>query len=190
MQGKSIIFSAPSGAGKTTIVKKLLDKPELKLEFSVSATTRNPRGNEIDGKDYYFISIEDFKKKISQDALVEWEEVYKNYFYGTLKSELSRIWNKGNNVVFDVDVKGGINLKKIFKNNALSIFIMPPSLEILENRLRERGTETEEKIQQRLAKAKLEIYFKSQFDICIINDVLNNSIEQTYDIVLGFLNSL
>jgi guanylate kinase len=187
MQGKSIIFSAPSGTGKTTILKKLLEFPELNLEFSVSATTRKPRLNEVDGKDYYFLSVGDFKKRISENGLVEWQEVYENSLYGTLKTELNRIWNKGNNATFDVDVKGGLNLKKVFGKNALAIFIAPPSLKVLESRLRDRGTETDDNIQQRLAKANYEMSFKSQFDNTIINDVIENSVKQAYKIILEFI---
>ena len=187
MQGKCIIFSAPSGAGKTTILKRLLEFPELKLEFSISATTRKPRNDETHGKDYYFLSKEDFNKKIAEHELIEWEEVYENTFYGTLKSELERIWKKEKNVAFDVDVKGGINLKGIFGKNALSVFIEPPSLEILKNRLLTRGTDSKDTIQQRLAKAKFEISFKSQFDKCIINDILEQTISKSYEIVSEFL---
>jgi len=187
MQGKYIIFSAPSGAGKTTIINKLLEFPELKLEFSISATTRIQRINEIDGRDYYFLSIKDFKEKISKNDLIEWEEVYKNTFYGTLKSEPERIWNKGKNVTFDVDVKGGLNLKKVFGQNALAIFIEPPSMKVLATRLRDRGTDVDDKIQQRLAKAKYEMSFKLQFDVAIINDVLENTIKQAYEIILEFI---
>lgn len=186
MQGKCIIFSAPSGAGKTTIIQQLLRHDELKLEFSISATTRPPRGQEVHGKDYYFLDTDIFKKKIENDELVEWEEVYENSFYGTLRSELQRIWDKDNNVAFDIDVKGGINLKKLFGENALAIFIMPPSIAILEERLRGRGTETEEKIQQRLARANYEISLASKFDVQLINDNLNKSVEEAYKKISDF----
>ncbi len=185
--GKCIIFSAPSGAGKTTVVKELLNKNDLKLEFSISATTRLPRGSEINGKEYYFLSIDEFKSAIEKNAFVEWEEVYENNFYGTLKSELDRIWLKGNQVIFDVDVKGGINLKHNFGENALSIFIQPPSLNVLEQRLRNRGTDSEEKIKQRLAKAEYELSFASQFDKKITNNLLNESIAEAEKIIHQFL---
>jgi guanylate kinase len=187
MQGKCIIFSAPSGAGKTTIVQQLLLREELKLEFSISATTRSPRGQEVQGKDYYFLSVPEFKNKIEKDALIEWEEVYENSFYGTLKSELNRIWEKGYNVAFDVDVKGGINMQKLFGDRALSIFICPPSLQVLEQRLRGRGTETEEKIQQRLARAEYELSFANYFDVQIVNDNLEKSIEKAVRHIKSFI---
>lgn len=187
MQGKCIIFSAPSGAGKTTIVQRLLRNKELKLEFSISATTRSPRGQEVHGTDYYFLSVPDFKNKIENDALIEWEEVYENSFYGTLKSELECIWEKGNHVAFDVDVKGGINMKKLFGKHALSIFIMPPSVAVLEQRLRGRGTETEDKIKQRLARAEYEISLANQFDVQIVNDVLERSIEEALGHIVRFV---
>ena len=189
MSGKCVIFSAPSGAGKTTIVKQLLLKPELKLEFSISATTRSPRGAEQNGKDYYFLSVENFKSQIENDGLVEWEEVYENSFYGTLKAELDRIWDKGNHVVFDVDVKGGLNLKKLFGKNALSIFIMPPSIEVLEERLRGRATDAEDKIKQRLAKAEFELSFAPQFDVQIINDVLETSIDEAFREISDYIRN-
>ena len=189
MSGKCVIFSAPSGAGKTTIVKQLLLKPELRLEFSISATTRSPRGAEQNGKDYYFLSIENFKSQIDNDGLVEWEEVYENSFYGTLKAELDRIWDKGNHVVFDVDVKGGINLKKLFGKNALSIFIRPPSIEVLEQRLRGRATDVEDKIKQRLAKAEFELSFAPQFDVQIINDVLETSINEAFREISDYIEN-
>lgn len=189
MTGNCIIFSAPSGAGKTTIIKELLNKPELGLEFSISATTRKPRGNEKNGIDYYFLEPDIFRLKIEEGELVEWEEVYTDTYYGTLKSELNRIWDKGNNVAFDVDVKGGLNLKKLFGANALSIFVMPPSLEVLEQRLRGRGTDTEDKIKQRLSKAEFELSFASKYDICIINDSLEKSISETYNAIQKFINN-
>lgn len=187
--GKCIIFSAPSGAGKTTIVKELLRKKELKLEFSISATTRQPRGKEVHGQDYYFLSVNEFKSKIDNNAFVEWEEVYENSYYGTLREELVRIWGKGNNVIFDVDVNGGLNLKKQFAKNTLSIFIMPPSLEILEQRLRGRGTDSDEIIKQRIAKARFELYFAPQFDVQIINETLDKSVHQAEEQILKFLSS-
>lgn len=186
MEGKVIIFSAPSGSGKTTLSKFVLQSfPQL--EFSVSATTRPPRPHEIHGKDYYFISTDEFKKLIQQDALVEWEEVYNGSFYGTLKSEVERIWEKNHHVVFDVDVKGGINLKKIFGNRALSIFIMPPSIDMLEKRLKKRGTESEEVIRKRVQKAFTEIDDYKYFDTLILNDRLEKSQKDIYQIIQHFL---
>lgn len=187
MQGKCVIFSAPSGSGKTTIVNHLLKKPELKLEFSISATTRPARNNEINGKDYYFLSPEEFKKKIENNELIEWEEVYNNTFYGTPKSEPERIWGKGNIVTFDVDVKGGLNLKKIFGSSALSVFVMPPSLQVLEKRLLDRKTESVEIIKQRLSRAEYELSFALQFDACIVNDNLEKCIAEAYNRILEFI---
>jgi guanylate kinase len=176
---KVIIFSAPSGAGKTTITRYILDKVE-RCEFSVSATTRGPRTHEKNGFDYYFISVDDFKDRIKNDAFVEWEEVYNNHFYGTLKSEVNRIWEKGNIVLFDVDVKGGINLKKYFGEKALSIFIMPPSMEVLEERLRKRATETEEAVQMRVTKAHKEMEYHVEFDCIVMNDDLATAQNDAY----------
>ncbi len=187
--GKSIIFSAPSGAGKTTIIGELLKKPELKLEFSISATSRNPRNAEVNAKDYYFLSKEDFLQKIDKNEFVEWEEVYNGSYYGTLKQELERIWSKGKLVAFDVDVKGGLNLKRIFKNDALLVFVMPPSVEELERRLRGRGTESEETLKTRIDKAKYEISYAEQFDVIITNDVLEQSVEKARETIEKFLNS-
>jgi len=184
--GKAIIFSAPSGSGKTTIVRALLDA-SLPLEFSISATSRAPRGTEKDGVDYYFLGINGFKEKIDQDALLEWEEVYVDQFYGTLKSETDRIWDNGNAVVFDVDVYGGIELKKILGDQALAIFIQPPSIEELERRLRGRNTESEEKIAQRLSKANEELEQGEAFDTTIVNDDLEKAIYETKAVVLEFL---
>jgi len=184
--GKAIIFSAPSGSGKTTIVRALLDAG-LPLEFSISATSRAPRGTEKDGVDYYFLGINGFKEKIDQDALLEWEEVYVDQFYGTLKSETDRIWDNGNAVVFDVDVYGGIELKKILGDQALAIFIQPPSIEELERRLRGRNTESEEKIAQRLSKANEELEQGEAFDTTIVNDDLEKAIYETKAVVLEFL---
>ncbi len=184
--GKAIIFSAPSGSGKTTIVRALLDAGLL-LEFSISATSRAPRGTEKDGVDYYFLGINGFKEKIDQDALLEWEEVYVDQFYGTLKSETDRIWDNGNAVVFDVDVYGGIELKKILGDQALAIFIQPPSIEELERRLRGRNTESEEKIAQRLSKANEELEQGEAFDTTIVNEDLEKAIYETKAVVLEFL---
>jgi len=178
MAGKLIVFSAPSGSGKTTIVKEILSENIFNFEFSVSATSREKRGKEVNGKDYYFLSVDEFKNKIANDEFVEWEEVYKNQFYGTLKSEVERIRNKGNNVIFDVDVVGGINIKKQYKNDCLTVFIMPPSIEELEKRLRNRETETEESIKKRLAKAEHEMTYSKDFDVVVVNDVLEVAVEE------------
>jgi guanylate kinase len=185
--GKCIIFSAPSGAGKTTLVHKLLESSDH-YAFSVSACSREPRENERDGVDYYFIGLENFKEKISENAFVEWEEVYKDNFYGTLKSELIRIWSMGKTVVFDVDVVGGLNLKKVFKNNALAIFVNPPSMQILEQRLRGRKTESEEKIQMRISKAKIEMDRAAEFDAIIENNILEQAVEQVKAVAAEFVN--
>ena len=178
MTGKLIVFSAPSGSGKTTIVRQLLSDNIFNLEFSVSATSREKRGKEVYGKDYYFLSVNEFKNKIANDEFVEWEEVYKNQFYGTLKSEVERIRNKGNNVIFDVDVVGGINIKKQYKDDCLTVFIMPPSIEELEKRLRNRGTETADSLKKRLAKAEHEMTYSKDFDVVVVNDVLEVAVEE------------
>lgn len=185
-KGKCIIFSAPSGAGKTTIVHFLL-KQNLGLEFSVSACSREPRGEEINGKDYYFLGLEGFKEKIKQNAFIEWEEVYTNNYYGTLKSEIERIWNNGHTVIFDVDVIGGLNLKRIFGEQALAIFVKPPSYEELEKRLRFRSTETEDKIRQRMEKANTELSFAKKFDKVLVNDNLETACEKAKNLVEYFL---
>ena len=187
-QGKAIIFSAPSGAGKTTIVRYLLEK-ELPLLFSISACSRNRRPNEIDGKDYYFLSIDDFKAKVANNAFVEWEEVYENNFYGTLKSEINRIWSSHQHVVFDVDVVGGLNLKKHFGDRALSIFIEPPSLDVLFKRLKNRATETEKSLNKRIEKATHEMKFCSFFDLIIINDRLEKAKKDAFEKVSKFLET-
>jgi guanylate kinase len=186
MNGKLVIISAPSGAGKTTIVKHLLDSG-LNLSFSVSATTRAKRDNETDGEDYFFLTIQEFKKRIENNEFVEWEEVYKDLLYGTLKSELERIWRIGKNVIFDVDVKGGISLKNKFGTDAIAIFIMPPSVAELENRLIKRATDTPEKIKIRVEKAKNELKFADQFDSIIVNHQLDKAKEETLKIVSSFL---
>lgn len=187
MKGKLIIFSAPSGAGKTTIVKKLLRK-NLNLEFSVSACSRPRRNNEEHGKDYYFFSVEEFKKKIQNNEFVEWEEVYKEHFYGTLKSEIERIRNKGKNVIFDVDVEGGLKLKKTFGKEALAIFIMPPSVDELQKRLIKRATDENSNINIRVDKASSEIQHARQFDMIIINDHLDRATQEAESAVSEFLN--
>ncbi len=186
MDGKLVIISAPSGAGKTTIVKHLLENG-LKLSFSVSATTRPLRGNETDGEDYFFLTVQQFKNKIENDEFVEWEEVYKDVFYGSLKSELERIWAKGNHVLFDVDVNGGISLKNKFGTNSIAIFIMPPSITELENRLVKRGTDTPEKIRMRIEKARNELKLANQFDTIIMNHQLDKAKEETLKVVASFL---
>ena len=187
MSGKVIIFSAPSGAGKSTVVNHLLGlHPEF--EFSISATSRAPRGEERDGVEYYFISARKFRSLIRQDAFVEYEEVYHDRFYGTLKSEVERIWAKGNVILFDVDVKGGVNLKRYFGDSALSVLIVPPSLEILEQRLRGRGTDSEEAILERLAKASSELAFAAgKFDRELVNDKLEDTFAEAEALVNGFL---
>ena len=186
LQGKVVIFSAPSGAGKTTIVKALLATQE-RLSFSVSACSRAPRGQEIDGKDYHFIGVPGFKSKIHNNEFVEWEEVYKDHFYGTLNTELNLIWRNNKTVVFDVDVVGGVNLKKKFGANALSIFVMPPSIDVLEERLRNRKTDSEDRINQRLSKAAQEIELSEDFDVIIENDRLEEAISQATKVVNEFL---
>jgi guanylate kinase len=178
MAGKAIIFSAPSGSGKTTIVKYLL-KNNNDLGFSISASTRDRRGrSEQNGKDYYFLSPMEFKSKIDKNEFIEWEEVYEGNFYGTLKSEIERIWDSGKNVVFDVDVKGGINLKKYFGDKALAIFVKVPSLEILTERLNDRGTESQESLSRRLFKAEFEMSFQDKFDVVLLNENLQKSLEE------------
>lgn len=188
MKGKLVIISAPSGAGKTTIVKHLLGKG-LNLEFSVSATTRTARSSEINGEDYFFLTVSEFRKKVDNNEFVEWEEVYKDLLYGTLKSELERIWAKGKHVIFDVDASGGINLKKKFNTESIAIFIMPPSIEELENRLLKRGTESPEKIKTRINKAKAEMELANQFDTVIINDNLEQTKKEVFAIVKSFINN-
>jgi len=188
MADKLVIISAPSGAGKTTIVRHLLES-RLNLGFSVSATTRLPRGDEKDGVDYFFLSVTEFRKRIENNEFVEWEEVYKDLLYGTLKSELERIWSNGNHVIFDVDAKGGINLKKIFGTRSIAIFIMPPSVEELENRLIKRGTDKPEKIRMRVGKSKEEMELANQFDNVINNHHLDKAKEEVLKIVTSFLES-
>ncbi len=185
-KGKMVIFSAPSGAGKTTIVKRLL-KHTLNLEFSISACTRGKRMKEVDGKDYYFLTVNDFKEKIRNNDFVEWEEVYTNHFYGTLKSEVYRIWEKSKYVIFDVDVVGGLNIKKQFGTQALSIFVEPPSIEELKKRLINRSEDSEENIQKRVAKAKQEMTYAEQFDIVIINKNIDVATNEAITVVSGFL---
>ena len=186
MKGKTLIFSAPSGSGKSTIVHHLLDNhPEI--EFSVSATSRAPRGEEKDGVDYWFLTEEEFRRRIAEDALVEYQEVYAGSFYGTLKSEVDRIWSKGHVIIFDVDVKGGYNLKKYFGDDALSVFIQAPSVEVLRERLVKRGTDSPEDIEKRVAKAAEEMTYAPQFDKVLINDDLATALAEADAMVDTFL---
>lgn len=187
-KGKLIIISAPSGAGKTTVVHHLLQQ-NLNLEFSVSACSREKRIDEVDGKDYYFIPLEVFKNKIRNDEFVEWEEVYPGQFYGTLRSEIDRIWAKGSHVIFDVDVIGGLNLKRKFPDQSLAIFVMPPSIEELEKRLTGRSSDSDESIRKRIEKARKEISYSNQFDVVIVNDILETALEKAEHIVQKFLTS-
>lgn len=185
-KGKLIIICAPSGSGKTTIVKSILSTlPQL--EFSVSATSRKPRQGEVHGKDYYFMSADEFRSKVSNNAFLEWEEVYENSFYGTLRTEIDRIGGKGNHVIFDVDVMGGLSIKKQYPNDSLAVFIMPPSIEELKNRLTARGTETPESLARRVEKAEQEITFASRFDVIIVNDILQQAIDDVRNTILTFL---
>ena len=186
MNGKLILFCGPSGSGKTTITKHLLAKfPQL--SFSVSATTRAKRPNEVHGKDYYFISVDNFKKNINMNAFVEWEEVYRNIYYGTLKSEIQRIWNEGKVVIFDVDVEGGLNIKKLYGENLLAVFVKPLSVEVLRKRLAERNTESPESLETRIAKAEHELTYESKFDHVILNDTLDHAFELAIKLVIEFL---
>jgi guanylate kinase len=187
-QGKLIVFSAPSGSGKTTIVRHLLGIDELNLEFSISAATRAPRGEEISGKDYYFMSIDDFKKHIKAEDFVEWEEVYRDNFYGTLKTEVERIWALGKNVIFDIDVAGGLRIKSKFPEQTLAVFVKPPSVDELKRRLKERSTESDDKINMRIAKAHVELATAPQFDVIIKNYDLDVAKEEAYNLVKNFVN--
>ena len=185
---KLIVISAPSGAGKTSIVHQLL-KDIPALSFSVSASSRERRGNEVDGKDYYFLGVEGFQKKIKEDAFLEWEQVYENQYYGTLKSEIKRIWSEGKIVIFDVDVVGGLNIKKQYPKECLSVFIMPPSIEVLAERLIGRGSESDESVKKRLDKAEEETSKSGQFDTIILNDDFKTACEQTKEIITNFINA-
>lgn len=184
--GKLLIFSAPSGSGKTTIVRRLLEQFS-NLEFSISATSRAPRGVEKNGVDYYFLSSEEFAEAVAADKFVEWEEVYKGTCYGTLRSEMERIWSKGNVILFDVDVMGGIRLKEIFGEDAMSIFVMPPSIEELRRRLEGRGTDTPEVIEKRIAKASFELTKAPEFDRQVVNDDLEVAVAEVTEIVKNFI---
>jgi guanylate kinase len=186
--GKLIIFSAPSGSGKTTIVRHLLKTFPNDLEFSISATSRPKRGVEENGKDYHYLSVEEFKKKIGAQEFLEWEEVYAGVYYGTLRSEVDRIWAKGKAVIFDIDVEGGLNLKNQFKDQAMAVFVMPPSIKILEERLRSRQTDNPESIARRIAKAEKELKTAELFDVFILNEKLQEACDKAERLVLEFLH--
>lgn len=185
-KGKLIIFSAPSGSGKTTIITWIMSL-DLNLGFSVSATSRPPRGQEVNGKDYYFLSPDEFREYISRDAFLEWEEVYTDKYYGTLKSEVEKKLNEGKNILLDVDVMGGLNIKKLYGKQALSIFVQPPGIEVLKQRLEQRGTDSPEVIKERVEKAKWELSFAPQFDNTIINDDLETAKTQCYNLIKAFI---
>jgi guanylate kinase len=187
-KGKLFVFSAPSGSGKTTIVRHLLKQDKFGLEFSISATSREPRGAEIDSEDYYFISLKEFKNKIKGEEFLEWEEVYRDNFYGTLKSEVERIWAKKKHVIFDIDVVGGLRIKKKFPEQTLSVFVKPPSVDELKIRLKKRSTESEDKINMRVAKASVEMATAPQFDKIIKNYDLDVALKEAEDLVENFLN--
>ena len=187
-KGKLIVFSAPSGSGKTTIVRHLLKQEGLNLEFSISATSREKRGDEIDGKDYYYLSAQEFKNKIKADDFLEWEEVYRDNFYGTLKTEVERIWALGKHVIFDIDVSGGLRIKRKFPEETLAIFVKPPSIDELKIRLKKRKTESEDKINMRVAKASAELATAPLFDIIIENDNLDHALEESHTLVGNFVN--
>ena len=185
--GKLIVFSAPSGSGKTTIVRHLLAQEEFNLEFSISATSREARGEEQNGKDYYFISLKEFKQHIKDEDFLEWEEVYRDNFYGTLKEEVHRIWSMGKHVIFDIDVVGGLRIKKKFPERTLAVFVKPPSVDELKIRLKKRKTESEDKIDMRIAKASVELATAPQFDHIILNDNLDNALGEAENLVEKFL---
>ena len=187
--GKLLIFSAPSGSGKTTIVKHLLQYPELNLEFSISCTTREARGEEKNGQHYYFLTLKQFKQHIKNGDFVEWEEVYRDNFYGTLKSEVERIWAKGKNVIFDIDVSGGLRIKKKFPEQTLAVFVKPPSVDELKIRLKQRKTESEDKINMRIAKASVELATAPQFDTVIKNYDLDIAKQEAYNLVADFVEA-
>jgi guanylate kinase len=186
-QGKLIVFSAPSGSGKTTIVRHLLKQKKLNLEFSISATSREKRGKEVDGKDYYFLSFEDFKKKIKNDEFLEWEEVYRDNFYGTLKSEIERIWAMGKHVIFDIDVSGGLRIKRKYPEQTLAVFVKPPSIDELKIRLKKRETESTDKINMRISKASAELATAPLFDAIVVNEDLEKALAESYTLVSNFL---
>jgi guanylate kinase len=185
--GKLLVFSAPSGSGKTTIVRHLLQQEDLNLEFSVSATSRAPRGDEKHGENYYFISLKDFKQHIKQGDFLEWEEVYRDNFYGTLKKEVERIWANGKNVIFDIDVVGGLRIKKKYPDRTLAVFVKPPSVDELKRRLKKRKTESEERINMRIAKASVELATAPQFDVIIENNDLQVALQKSHDLVSEFI---
>ncbi len=188
-KGKLIVFSAPSGSGKTTIVRHLLGIESLNLEFSISATSRSPRGLEVNGKDYYFIDLSQFKSHIKADDFLEWEEVYRDNFYGTLKTEIERIWNMGKNVIFDIDVAGGLRIKSKFPTETLAVFVKPPSIDELKIRLKKRSTESDDKINMRIAKASVELATAPQFDKIIKNYDLNLAKKEAFELVQSFVNA-
>ena len=188
-QGKLFVFSAPSGSGKTTIVRHLLQQERLNLSFSISATSRAPRGEEKDGIDYYFISLKEFKSKIKNEEFLEWEEVYRDNFYGTLKTEVERIWSQKKHVIFDIDVAGGLRIKKKFPNQTLAVFVKPPSVDELKIRLKNRKTESEEKINMRIAKASVELATAPQFDKIIKNYELETALAEAEELVKNFIHS-
>lgn len=183
-----MIFSAPSGSGKTTVVKHLLKQVDG-LEFSISATSREPRGNEQHGREYYFMSPVEFRKKIESNEFLEWEEVYNHQFYGTLKSEVERLRKDGKHVIFDIDVEGGLNLKKTFGKQALAVFVKPPSMEVMEQRLRNRGTDSEKQISKRIAKAEKEMAYANAFDLILVNETLEKTLSDAEMIVEKFIGS-
>ncbi len=186
-KGKLIVFSAPSGSGKTTLVRHLLQQKELNLEFSISATSREKRNNETDGKDYYFLDAQAFKNRIKNEEFLEWEEVYRDNFYGTLKTEVKRIWAQGKNVIFDIDVSGGLRIKRKFPDQTLAIFVKPPSIDELKIRLKKRQTESNDKINMRIAKASAELATAPLFDVIVINDDLEKALSESYKLVSDFV---
>lgn len=186
-EGKLIVFSAPSGSGKTTIVRHLLAQKNFNLDFSISATSREPRANEVHGEDYYFMTAREFKDHIKNDDFLEWEEVYRDNFYGTLKSEVERIWAEGKHVIFDIDVVGGLEIKKIYPKRTLAVFVKPPNIEELKIRLKKRGTESDEKISMRVAKASIEMATAPQFDYVIVNNKLEDALNEADNLVKGFI---
>lgn len=188
-EGKLIVFSAPSGSGKTTIVRHLLEQEDLNLEFSISATSREKRGEEVDGKDYYFLSAKEFKTKIKNDEFLEWEEVYRDNFYGTLKTEVERIWKQGKHVVFDIDVSGGLRIKRKFPKQTLAVFVKPPSIDELKIRLKKRKTESANKINMRISKASAELATAPLFDVVIENDNLDKALNEAHQLIGEFVNS-
>lgn len=187
-EGKLLVFSAPSGSGKTTIVRHLLKQNELNLEFSISATSREKRGEEVNGKDYYFLSAKEFKTKIKNEEFLEWEEVYRDNFYGTLKTEVERIWALGKHVIFDIDVSGGLRIKRKFPKQTLAVFVKPPSIDELKIRLKKRKTENADKINMRIAKASAELATAPLFDVVIENDNLEKALNEAYALVKDFVN--